>query len=85
MQETCPTLNQAISRYIYLLNDLYELARKNRNNKTKTESDENNFLGTIMELRVELSAPCEDYPHFDMDEICKYLNISTEISLSRCE
>lgn len=75
MQETCPILTQAVSRYVYILNNLYDLARKNRNNITRNADTEDpkNFLGTILELRVELRTPCEDYPHFGMDEICEYL------------
>lgn len=68
-------LTQAVSRYVYVLNHFNDIARKNVKNETHiadNDNDKNNSLGNIRELRIELSAPCEDYPHFGMDEICKY-------------
>lgn len=75
MRETCPILTRAIKRYVDIVDDLYILARENRRNKTNvsdTKHNKSELLKTITELRVELEAPCEDYPHFGMDETCKY-------------
>lgn len=30
------------------------------------------FKGHLKELEVTLTSPCEEYPHLDMDESCKY-------------
>ncbi|XP_026322214.1 beta-hexosaminidase subunit beta-like [Hyposmocoma kahamanoa] len=87
VRETCPTLTRAINHYVYVLKKLHDIASKNRINhkEDKThipsnEHDKKKLLGNIMELNVELSAPCEDYPHFDMDEIY-YLNVSSTSNL----
>ncbi|XP_049877153.1 beta-hexosaminidase subunit beta-like [Pectinophora gossypiella] len=71
--EKCSILGNAIIRFIAVLKDLFRIARQNRRYKyQRTRADkggkDKRYQGFIRELQLNLKEPCEDYPHFKMDE-----------------
>ncbi|CAH0585924.1 unnamed protein product [Chrysodeixis includens] len=78
--KTCDILKAAIERYASILRTTHHIAWKHSKKIRKqvearsTDSDPD-FKGALKELQINLSAPCEAYPHLEMNE--KYsLNVS---------
>nr|ABB76925.1 beta-N-acetylglucosaminidase 2 [Spodoptera frugiperda] len=70
--KTCDILKDAIDRYMKVLRNTYLIVEKYSRKLSRHGSDadnfDDNFKGTLQELQINLSAPCETYPHLDMDE-----------------
>nr|ABB76924.1 beta-N-acetylglucoasminidase 1 [Spodoptera frugiperda] len=84
--KSCEILKNAIERYTAVLRSTHHIvwrhSKKTWKNAEPRQVDTNpDFLGTLEELQINLSRPCEAYPHMDMDE--KYsLNVSAVSSLT---
>ncbi|CAH0686312.1 unnamed protein product [Spodoptera exigua] len=84
--KTCGILKNAISRYTAVLRSTHHIVRRH-SKKTWKHADTQqlntnpDFKGTLEELQINLSRPCEIFPHLDMDE--KYsLNVSAVSTLT---
>lgn len=80
---TCTILRDALERYVYLLTLDHNVTKKQRriHGKRKRKrlcapsgkSPDDNYHGVMKQLDVTLTQPCEEYPHLNMDEACKFL------------
>ncbi|KPJ10417.1 Beta-hexosaminidase subunit alpha [Papilio machaon] len=82
---TCDILTSAIERYSYIVRSLKP--QRDQRPVSRTERRQRALqaqtlkLGVLQELQVQLTEPCEDYPHLEMDE--KYrLSVSAVSILS---
>ncbi|XP_075977690.1 beta-hexosaminidase subunit beta-like [Anticarsia gemmatalis] len=84
--KSCKILKTAIERYSDVLRTTQNIAWRHSRRIWKHDHGRPNitdvrFLGHIEELQINLSEPCEEYPHFDMEE--RYmLNVSTVSTLN---
>ncbi|CAK1553097.1 unnamed protein product [Leptosia nina] len=83
--ENCTILANAIQRYSYIIKNKSGLHRQRPHERRKRRNGahrhDENYEGAVEELQIDLTAPCEDYPHFEMNEEYK-LNVSTISALS---
>lgn len=77
--KTCDILKAAIERYRNILKNTYLIADRhskklmntNTNRLNNTDTDANDKR-PLQELQINLTAPCETYPHLGMDERCEF-------------
>ncbi|KAJ8720344.1 hypothetical protein PYW07_012387 [Mythimna separata] len=84
--KTCDILKNAIDRYNTVLRNTHHIAWRHskkvwKHVQARSVDTNPDFKGTLEELQINLSRPCEAYPHLDMDE--KYsLNVSAVSTLT---
>ncbi|CAH1636777.1 unnamed protein product [Spodoptera littoralis] len=84
--KSCEILTNAIERYTAVLRSTHHIvwrhSKKTLKHAETRKLDTNpDYKGTLEELQINLTRPCEAYPHMDMDE--KYsLNVSAVSSLT---
>ncbi|CAH4029034.1 unnamed protein product [Pieris brassicae] len=79
--QNCTILVNAINRYSFIIKNKSGLHhRRNHERRRRRIGRDENYLGGIDELQVDLTEPCEEYPHFEMDESYK-LNVSSTSTL----
>ncbi|VVC99099.1 unnamed protein product [Leptidea sinapis] len=72
----CTILAKAIERYSYIIKSKNGVRRSlEPRRKKKSAHRSSSYQGRLAGLDVELTAPCEEYPHFEMDESYN-LNVS---------
>ncbi|XP_014364554.2 beta-hexosaminidase subunit beta [Papilio machaon] len=80
---TCDILTSAIERYSYIVRSLKP--QRDQRPVSRTERRQRALqaqtlkLGVLQELQLQLTEPCEDYPHLEMDE--KYKLSITAVSI----
>ncbi|XP_022826941.1 beta-hexosaminidase subunit beta-like [Spodoptera litura] len=84
--KSCEILTNAIERYTAVLRSTHHIVWRHskktlKHAETRILDTNPDYKGTLEELQINLSRPCEAYPHMDMDE--KYsLNVSAVSSLT---
>ncbi|XP_045502091.1 beta-hexosaminidase subunit beta-like [Colias croceus] len=78
----CAILSNAIERYSFVVKHKIGSTRSRRERRKRRNglSHDENYRGRLQELEVDLTAPCEEYPHVDMDESYN-LNVSATAAL----
>lgn len=68
VNKKCNLLNETIERYAEIWQRQYMIVKRYNNISTLEPHDSEKYLGVLKRLTINMSAPCEYYPHFDMDE-----------------
>ena len=63
----------AISRYSYVLKNKNGIRFPDRKLLSRRRRIANDlYKGALLDLEIDLTGPCDEYPSLDMDEQCKY-------------